>query len=342
MSPVTGPDVAVADDLLLAAEVAEAEAVAAEARADAARARAKAAQLRREAGSRRSAPSVDDLAERDEAVDSDEVDEAADSDEVTGATSASADVSASEGTNDARPTTADAGGPTTADAGGPTTADAGGPATVGDGGAVNADSPDRPEKTASAQAGAAEKDSAGEPAGEDESPGRLRRLRTALAAHPRRTALQAAAVLTIAAALVTSALLGYQHREAAAQERRAGEFAAAAKQGVVALTTLDFTHAAADVQRVLDNSTGTFRDDFQGRSADFTSVIEQSQVATEGTVNAVAVESMTDDSAVVLVAATSKVTNSGGAQQEPRAWRLSVTVQREGDTMRMSKVEFVP
>ena len=44
---------------------------------------------------------------------------------------------------------------------------------------------------------------------------------------------------------------------------------------------------------------------------------------TEVTVNAAAVESMTNDTAVVLVSATSRVTNSAGAKQEPRSWRLS-------------------
>jgi Mce-associated membrane protein len=51
---------------------------------------------------------------------------------------------------------------------------------------------------------------------------------------------------------------------------------------------------------------------------------------------------MDDDSALVLVAATSRVTNAAGAKQEPRAWRLAVNLQREGDQIKMSKVEFVP
>lgn len=67
-----------------------------------------------------------------------------------------------------------------------------------------------------------------------------------------------------------------------------------------------------------------------------------SKVITEVTVNSVAVESMTENSAVVLVAASSRVTNSEGANQEPRTWRLSVDLQREGDQIKMSKVEFVP
>jgi Mce-associated membrane protein len=51
---------------------------------------------------------------------------------------------------------------------------------------------------------------------------------------------------------------------------------------------------------------------------------------------------MTDDSAVALVSASSRVTNSAGAKQEPRSWRLSVNLQRDGGQIKMAKVEFVP
>jgi len=42
------------------------------------------------------------------------------------------------------------------------------------------------------------------------------------------------------------------------------------------------------------------------------------------------------------VSASSRVTNAAGAKQEPRSWRLSVDVNRDGDQLKMSKVEFVP
>lgn len=126
------------------------------------------------------------------------------------------------------------------------------------------------------------------------------------------------------------------------RQQRAAAFAAGAKQGVINMTSLDFNKAKEDVARVIDSSTGEFRDDFQQRAADFTKVVEQSKVVTEGTVNATAVESMNEHSAVVLVAATSRVTNSAGAKDEPRAWRLKVTVTEEGGQYKMSKVEFVP
>ncbi|MFF0490076.1 hypothetical protein ACFYTQ_13750 [Nocardia sp. NPDC004068] len=172
---------------------------------------------------------------------------------------------------------------------------------------------------------------------------RLRRVRARVAAVGwRRGAVVTVAVVLIVVSLGVSGFSVWRHREADAEQRRAAEFTAAARQGVVALTSLDFNHAKDDVQRVLDNSTGAFRDDFQGRADDFTKVVQQSQVTTEGKVTATAVESMTDDSAVILVAATSQITNSAGAKQEPRVWRLSVTVTRADDRIKMSKVEFVP
>ncbi|MEU6560788.1 hypothetical protein [Nocardia nova] len=178
--------------------------------------------------------------------------------------------------------------------------------------------------------------------GRDDRKRRLRRLPVALPRITRRGAGVAVAAVVLCAGLVSSGYIMWQHHDVTAKQHREAEFVAAARQGVTSLTSLDFNHAADDVKRVLDDSTGTFRDDFQNRADDFAKVIQQSQVATEGHVNSAAVQSMSGDSAVVLVAATSKVTNSAGAKQEPRAWRLSVTVQRVDGQLKMSKVEFVP
>ncbi|HEX2286289.1 MAG TPA: hypothetical protein VHI10_15955 [Mycobacterium sp.] len=150
-------------------------------------------------------------------------------------------------------------------------------------------------------------------------------------------------VLLVTCALVAaSGYMVWQHREATQRQQQSAEYAAAGRQSVVTLMSLDFNHAQEDVQRIIDNSTGQFKTDFESQAEDFVKVAQESKVITEVTVNSTAVESMTDDSAVVLVAASSKVTNSAGAQQEPRAWRLSVDLQRDGDQIKMSKVEFVP
>ncbi|SPM30619.1 hypothetical protein [Mycobacterium terramassiliense] len=132
-----------------------------------------------------------------------------------------------------------------------------------------------------------------------------------------------------------------QHRVAVEQRHRAVEFTAAAKQGIVTLMAMDFTKAKEDVQQIIDHTTGDFRAEFKQRANDFTAALEQSKVITSVEVNIAALQSMTADSAVVLVAATSRVTNSDGAQKEPRVWRLRVTVASDAGQLKMSKVEFV-
>lgn len=354
MSPAAGQGVADpadagplpdADELILAAEAAEAEAEAAEARAEAARARARAARLRRKAGAADSEAVPEKRAPEQRAP--------GDPAPAPERTTLPRDAGAGDPTADS--TTATSGRAATEGAG---SAPEHATSVAGDGAEPGTPAPKRTfsvdDEGARAEPAVRATGVDTPTADDDPDPAgatwrrtaRARsagvRLRNRLARHPRRTMLRGAAVAIIVAAVAISGHSVRQHREAVTQERRAAEFAAAARQGVIALTTLDFARAQEDVQRVLDNSTGAFREDFAGRAEDFTSVIQQSQVATEGTVNAVAVESMTEDSAVVLVAATSKVTNAGGAQQEPRAWRLSVTITREGDALRMSAVEFVP
>ncbi|WP_231999166.1 hypothetical protein [Mycobacterium sp. 1081908.1] len=156
-----------------------------------------------------------------------------------------------------------------------------------------------------------------------------------------------AASLAIIVTLVALAGSGYmikEHRDAVQQRQRAAEFVAAARQGVITLTSLDFNNAKQGVQRIVENSTGSFKDDFLKMADDFTKVVEQSKVISQGSVQAAAVEldTMTKDSAVVLVASTSEVTNAAGAKQDPRNYRLIVTVTRDGSQLKISKVEFVP
>jgi Mce-associated membrane protein len=169
-----------------------------------------------------------------------------------------------------------------------------------------------------------------------------------LAPAGRRWGLVLKVVAMTLASLCTIALIAASvrmviiHRDQAAEQQRSAEYAAAARQSVVTLMSLDFNKAKEDVQRIVDNSTGQFRDDFKNQADDFIKVAQESKVITEVTVNTAAVESMTNDTAVVLVSASSRVTNAAGAKQEPRSWRLSVNLQRDGGQIKTAKVEFVP
>jgi Mce-associated membrane protein len=153
--------------------------------------------------------------------------------------------------------------------------------------------------------------------------------------------LGAAGIVATCGLLAASGWMLWHHHTVLAERQRSAAFVAAARQGVINLTSLDFNKAKEDVQRVLDSSTGEFRDDFQRRADDFAAVVKDSKAVTEGSVAATAVESMSKDSAVVLVLANERVTNSAGAKDDPRAFRFRVSVIRDGDQLKISKVEFV-
>ena len=157
----------------------------------------------------------------------------------------------------------------------------------------------------------------------------------------RAVALAAAAVV-IGALLALTGLMVVKHNEAAANRAQDREFLEAASEGIVALLSIDHGRAEADVQRILDLSIGAFRDDFASRAGDFIATAQKGKAVTKGAVTAAALESAGDDNAVVLVAATSQVTNVSGARDDPRPWRMSVTVSRDEDQWKMSNVEFVP
>ena len=179
----------------------------------------------------------------------------------------------------------------------------------------------------------------------EEKPGRRRLRWLSGLRRPRLSTIAAAvAIVVIVAALAGSVYMVLDHRHAVEQRRRAAEFTAAARQGVVTLTSLDFEHAKEGVQNIIDVSTGSFKDDFVKMADDFTKVVQESKVVAQGSVQADAVDlnTMTDDSAVVLIASTSEVTNAAGAKQEPRKYRLIVTVARDHGQLKLSKVEFLP
>ncbi|MQY21772.1 hypothetical protein [Nocardia macrotermitis] len=157
----------------------------------------------------------------------------------------------------------------------------------------------------------------------------------------RMLAWAATAVVIVALAAVTTTLV-LQHRTATREQADRAAYLQAARQAVVDLTTISSGSADADIARILAASTGTFHDDFGSRSTAFTSVVKQAHVSTTGTVTAAGIESMSGDDAKVLVAATSKVTNSTGANNEPRIWRLRVILHRTDGHILVSNVDFVP
>jgi Mce-associated membrane protein len=114
-----------------------------------------------------------------------------------------------------------------------------------------------------------------------------------------------------------------------------------AKQGAVNLTTIDYQDADTDVQRILDSATGTFYDDFAQRSAPFIDVVKKTQSKTEGTVTEAGLESVTGDQAQAIVAVNVITSNNAAGQQQPRVWRMRLTMEKMGPDVKVSNVGFI-
>ncbi|WP_396907044.1 Mce protein [Mycolicibacterium phlei] len=137
--------------------------------------------------------------------------------------------------------------------------------------------------------------------------------------------------------------LGYRAYESRQAEDLRNLFLQVGRQGALNLTTINHETAEADVQRVLDSSTGTFYDDFQKRAQPFIEVVKQAQSKSEGNIAEAGLEASDANEGQVLVAVTVNTTNAGAPEQQPRSWRMRITVQKTGDNeAKVSNVEFVP
>ncbi|MBI3227051.1 MAG: Mce protein [Mycolicibacterium cosmeticum] len=154
-------------------------------------------------------------------------------------------------------------------------------------------------------------------------------------------ALIAGLVLVLALGGLTG-WLGFRAYQSKQLDDQRKVFLQVGRQGALNLTTIDFEHADSDVQRILDSATGTFYDDFQKRAGPFVEVVKQAKSKSVGTVTEAGLETESDTEAEVLVAVTVKTSNAGAAEQQPRLWRMRITVEKMGDDVKVSNVEFVP
>lgn len=140
-----------------------------------------------------------------------------------------------------------------------------------------------------------------------------------------------------------SGLLGYRLIQAQHNEEFHHDLVEAAKRGAVNLTTIDYEHADSDVQRILDSSSGDFHDDFKARSGAFADVVKKVKSKSSGTVTEAGLvpDTVRGGEGQVLVAVTVKTTTAGTAESEPRLWRMRLTVTKQGDDTKVSKVDFV-
>ncbi|MDJ0441100.1 hypothetical protein QNA26_29605 [Rhodococcus qingshengii] len=147
----------------------------------------------------------------------------------------------------------------------------------------------------------------------------------------------------VTALCASNVYLAVAHRDAEAAKAQRLAYVQAARQGVVNILSVNFNTADSDVQRILDGATGAWRDEFSPQAAPFIDVVKQAQVVTTADITEAGLERIgDDDTAQVLIAATSKVTNAAGANEDPRSFRVRVSLSRDSGQLKVSKMEYVP
>jgi Mce-associated membrane protein len=136
--------------------------------------------------------------------------------------------------------------------------------------------------------------------------------------------------------------LGFRAYEAHNLDAQRNLFVQAASRGAANLLTVDYRHADADAQRILDSATGKFYDSFGRRKQSYIDNARRMRSKLVATVTDAGLESRTRDQGKVLVAVTVKSSDPTQAQQEPQFWRIRITVNKMGDVAKVSDVVFVP
>ncbi len=156
-----------------------------------------------------------------------------------------------------------------------------------------------------------------------------------------RRAMLFGSVVILALAILVG-WLGFRAYQSHLEKAQRSQFLEAARHGALNLTTIDWQKAERDVQRILDGATGQFHDDFAMRSQPFVDVVKQAKSTSVGTITEAGLESEGVGNAQVLVAVAVKTSNAGAPEQNPRAWRMRISVEKVGEQAKVSNVEFVP
>ena len=120
------------------------------------------------------------------------------------------------------------------------------------------------------------------------------------------------------------------------------EVAEAARVEALAFLTVDHTDMDPLIDAVLAGATGDFAEQYESQRDTLTSEAIRTEATSTGEVVALGVGDLDDDSATVLVAANSTVTNtSTGDKGQVRYYRLRLDLVREGERWLTSNVEFV-
>ncbi|TDD24521.1 hypothetical protein E1218_16215 [Kribbella turkmenica] len=140
-------------------------------------------------------------------------------------------------------------------------------------------------------------------------------------------ALSVLLVVALAGATVSIVAL---HRQSEDEAQREGAMKAG-RQLALDFTTYDYKTWDADTLRVLDDSTGQFKEEFQAGLNVVKAQVQTSKATSKGDVKEAAVVSNDKDSAQVLVIVDAVVTNTASTEGVQRRYRIKLDLVREKD-----------
>ena len=89
-------------------------------------------------------------------------------------------------------------------------------------------------------------------------------------------------VVAVVASTALAGWLGFREYQALRAQQQCELLVQVGRQGAVNLTTIDWQHADADIQRILDSATGTFYDEFSKRHNLSLDVVKKAQSKSSG------------------------------------------------------------
>jgi Mce-associated membrane protein len=141
--------------------------------------------------------------------------------------------------------------------------------------------------------------------------------------------------------LVAAAALAWQLQRYEQVDDRREAALAAASQSALNLTSIDKDDFQADVDRVLEGSTGAFRKDFEARSKQLADVLTQNEVSSEGKVIDAGLVRYDAVTATALVVVDSNVRNVASPEGRVNTYRMRLQLERRDGRWLTSMLEFV-
>ncbi len=115
----------------------------------------------------------------------------------------------------------------------------------------------------------------------------------------------------------------------------------AARQLALDFTTYNYDSWDTDAKRVLDDSTGQFKEEFAAGSNSVKTEVQTNKATSKGDVKEAAVVSNDKDSAQVLVIVNAVVTNTASKEGVERRYRIKLDLVRESSRWLTADLQVV-